>query len=244
MGFEMYMLYYILIVCDKIGPGCMLFLGRTGQLVSASSQNTIRLAIVFSVSIDLLPHFSSSDSETLHFSLENLVSSIDLCIHTRVLVHVHVCIIILQNYALYILLWSHMCVCMFWQVVPCLCRASRSEQQDVVSSHSLSVLRSFLWVVILPMCVKQSNEFATVRRRYSYQKTRMTQWISLSYIKIKCLTLSSLQSNTENIEVQTVPLSSSETAFGAPSELVIANRRKWIIQCMDATERTLDDMAQ
>ena len=62
--------------------------------------------------------------------------------------------------------------------------------------------------------------------------------------KYKCLTLSSLQSDIENIEVQTVPLSSDEIAFGAPSELVIAHRRKWIVQCMDATDATLDDMAQ
>ena len=89
----------------------MSFLGGTEQLVSASSQNMAQLVIMFSVSFDLLPHFSSSDSETLHFSLENLVSSFDLCIHTRV--HVQYMFIYLHLAKLclvYSVLISHVCM--------------------------------------------------------------------------------------------------------------------------------------
>ena len=136
---------------------------------------------------------------------------------------------------------------MFWQVVPCLCRASRSEQQDVVSPYiCVAQLPIMHRNVILPMSTCASNK-AMKLPLWEAVVTKEHAWhneFHYCIIKIKCLALSSLQSNTENIEVQTVPLSSSETVFGAPSELVIAHRRKWIIQSMDTTEETSDYIAQ
>ena len=94
-------------------------------------------------------------------------------------------------------------------------RASRSEQQDVVSPHSTSVLHS------CPPIMHGDLRDLTNETCASNKTMNFT-----TVYKYECLTFSSLQSHTKNVEVQTVPLSSSETAFGAPSELVIAHRRK------------------